>query len=87
MKNEIYVVVAYRWGKSDNHSYTLGVFNKKQSAINCAETHTEYIGGKYACVVEKCVVNEFDNETGNYITEVYRTRSAMCDKTNQSTNK
>jgi hypothetical protein len=79
-KNEIYVVIAYRWGKSENHSYTLGVFKKKHAAIMCADTHTQYRGGKYACVVEKCVMNEFNNDDDEYTTEIYRTKSSMCNK-------
>lgn len=81
MKNEIYVVTAYRWGKVENHSYTLGVFNKKHAAINCADTHTQYRGGKYACVVEKCIMNDFNNDNDNYTTEIYKTKSSMCDNT------
>jgi hypothetical protein len=80
MKNETYIVVAYRWGERKNHSYTLGVFNKKYAAIKCADGHTEYRGGKYACVVEKCIMNDFENDTDNYTTEIYRTKSAMCSK-------
>lgn len=78
--NEIYVVIAYRWGDRENHSYTLGVFGKKQAAITCAESHTTYRGGKYTCVVEKCLLDKFDNDEDNYTTEVYRTKSAMCRK-------
>ena len=74
----MYVVIAYRWGENSNHSYTLGVFNKKHAAIKCADSHTEYRGGKYACVVEKCEINKFDDDVDCYTTEVYRTKSAMC---------
>ncbi len=76
--NDIYVVIAYRWGENSNHSYTLGAFNKKHAAIKCADSHTEYRGGKYACVVEQCVINEFDDDADGYTKEVYRTKSAMC---------
>jgi len=30
--------------------------------------------------VEKCVMNEFENDADNYTTEIYRTKSAMCSK-------
>ena len=80
MKEEIYVVVAYRWGKRENHSYTVGVFNEKQAAIKCADSHTAYRAGKYACVVEKCVLNDFENDAADYTIEIYRTKSAMCSK-------
>ena len=75
---EIYVVIAYRWGENSNHSYTLGAFNKKHAAIKCADSHTAYRGGKYGCVVEQCVINEFDDDNDDYTNEVYRTMSAMC---------
>ena len=74
MKTEIYVVIAYRWGDKEMHSYTLGAFNKKAQAIKCADSHTQYRGGKYSCVVETCVLNEFNNNSNDYITEVYRTK-------------
>lgn len=77
MKLVMYVVVAYRWGKRDDHSYTVGVFSKKLQAMKCAAEHAEYRGGKYACVVESCVMNEFDNEADEYTKEVYRTKSSM----------
>lgn len=76
--NDIYVVIAYRWGEKSDHSYTLGAFNKKHAAIKCADSHTEYRGGKYSCVVEKCEINKFDAAADNYTTVVYRTKSAMC---------
>ena len=78
--NVMYVVIAYRWGDRANHSYTLVVFKKKHAAITCAESHTTYRGGKYGCAVEKCVVDEFDNDDDDYTTEVYKTKSAMCRK-------
>ncbi len=78
MKDKIYVVIAYRWGKRENHSYTLGVFNKKHAAIVCADSHTQYRGGKYGCVVEECIINKFDNDADDYTKEVYRTKSAFC---------
>jgi len=75
MKNskEVYVVIAYRFGSNENHSYTLGVFNKKHKAIECAETHATHRGGKYDCVVEECIINQFDNLANEYVKEVYRT--------------
>lgn len=75
MKNEVYIVTAYRWGKREDHSYTLGVFNKKHAAFKCADDHTEYRGGKYTCVVEKCLLGEFHNELEEYTTEIYRTKT------------
>lgn len=75
-KTEIYVVIAYRWGNSENHSYTVGIFDDKTKAIDCANSHTQYRGGKYACSVEMCIMNEFDNDADNYSVEIYKTSSA-----------
>jgi hypothetical protein len=77
MSKTVYVVIAYRFGKREKHSYTLGVFTTKYSAKKCADTHTNYRGGKYACVVESCMLNEFDNDAEDYTTEIYRTNSAL----------
>lgn len=75
MKKEIYIVTAYRWGDRSAHSYPIGVFSKKHAAIKCADDHTKYRGGKYACFVESCVMDEFDNDTINYTKDVYKTES------------
>lgn len=75
MKNEIYIVTAYRWGDAESHSYNLGVFTKKKKAQDVAESHCTYRGGKYACVVYKCVPNHFDNDDYIHATEIYRAKS------------
>ena len=77
-KNKIYTVIAYRYGDNSSHSYTLGVFNKKEKAIKCADSHTEYRGMKYSCHVEQCELNGFDNDKDEYTKTVYKTKSAMC---------
>lgn len=76
-KPEIYVVIAYRWGDREKHSYTLGAFTKKQKAIDCAESHAYYRSGKYACVVEQCIIDNFDNKDDEYTKEIYRAKSRM----------
>lgn len=73
--NYIYVVTAYRWGEQSNHSYLLGAFQKKHKAMMVADEHCAYRGGKYACVVEQCIINEFDNEKDEYSKEIYRAKS------------
>lgn len=75
-KNEFYIVTAYRWGDRSAHSYNLGVFSKKHKAQESANIHRDYRGGKYACVVDKCFVNAFDNESDEYTVEIYRAKSA-----------
>ncbi len=51
MKPTIYTVHAYRWGDRECHSYTVGVFGKKDAALKAAETEEDYRGGKYECEV------------------------------------
>lgn len=75
MKTEIYIVTAYRWGERERHSYNLGVFTKKEKAQKVADSHRDYRGGKYACIVEKCNVNNFNNEDDNHTIEIYRAKS------------
>lgn len=75
MKVEMYIVTAYRWGDRGNHSYPLGVFKKKHKAISVADSHRDYRGGKYACIVDSCKLDTFDNDSENYTKEVYRAKS------------
>jgi len=73
----MFVVIAYRWGNRENHSYTLGCFDNIEDAKSCADSHASYRAAKYGCVVEKCVLNHFDDDSDDYTEEVYRTRSFM----------
>ncbi len=79
-KKNIYIVTAQRWGKSENHSYNLGVFSEKNEAIKVAKNHTEYRGGKYACIVEECEIDNYSNDKDNYTKEVFRTKSVWCEE-------
>jgi hypothetical protein len=74
-KNEIYIVTSYRWGDRAAHSYNLGVFQKKHKALQVADSHCEYRGGKYACVVNKCILNQFKNDDDYHTEEIYRAKS------------
>lgn len=85
--DDIFIVIAYRWGENENHSYTLGAFRRLDEARKCANSHTEYRGGKYACVVEKCKLSIFNDDSDNYIEEVFRTESTMCKQIQQSKSK
>lgn len=71
--NEIFVVIAYRWGNRDDHSYTVGAFTSEKKAIESANSHAAYRGGKYVCVVEKTVLDHFDNDDDDYTEDVYTT--------------
>ena len=53
MNNKIYIIIAYRWGCKENHSYIAGVKTEEQAAIKCANETTEERGGKYSCCIEE----------------------------------
>lgn len=76
-EKKLYVVIAYRFGNRDNHSYPIGVFERKQSAQQCADYYTLYRGGRYGCTVEECILNNFNEEDINYTREVFKTKSMM----------
>ena len=48
---KVYTVIAYRYGNTESHSYPLGVFDDKDSALSAAELEEDYRGRKYECVV------------------------------------
>ena len=51
MKKKIYTVIAIRHGNREPHSYIVGVYTKKNAAINAAKEEDEYRGLKYRCSV------------------------------------
>jgi hypothetical protein len=66
MKPVIYVVIAYRWGSQESHSYLVGCNTKKSKAIKMAEKEADYRGGKYDCWVYETDVDwEWNDEYGN----------------------
>lgn len=73
--NEVYIVNAYKWGDREGHSYTVGVYQKKHKAQQVADSHCDYRGGKYACVVEKTFINRFENNDNWHTKEIYRAKS------------
>ena len=48
---QIFIVTAYRWGNKECHSYVLGAFDNKETAIEQAKLEKEWRGGKYDCEV------------------------------------
>ena len=56
MNQEVFVVVALRWGSNENHSYNLGVYTDLEEAKKVANQHDRDRGGKYVCEVEKAVL-------------------------------
>ena len=51
MKKKIYTVMAYRHGDEEMHSYVVGVYTKKNTALKTAKEEEEYRGLKYRCSV------------------------------------
>jgi len=71
-KMTVFVVSALRWGDNENHSYNVGVYSKLGGAMDAADGHSIYRGGKYECIVE-----EIEMDRGHLVEdgvrEVYRT--------------
>ena len=57
---KLYVIEARYFGKQDVHSYTVGVFDNKQQAIDAAEYHADFRGGKYGVKVFEYTLNRGD---------------------------
>lgn len=51
MENQIYVVMAYKYGYHNSHRYNVGASVSLDRAKALAEAHALDRGGKYACVV------------------------------------
>lgn len=69
-KNKFYVVNAYRWGERENHSYFVGICNRKEKAIKMAKEHEGDRGLKYECEVIECNMNDNDDENQKYIKNI-----------------
>ena len=65
-KNKFYIVNVFRWGERANHSYFIGVFNKKQKAIREAKKEEQYRGGiKYKAEIIETEINTSFAENQN----------------------
>ena len=62
MVNKIYTVMAFRWGDTENHGYIVGVYSKKQAAINAANDETQWRGGKYECEVREWAIGAVNED-------------------------
>lgn len=58
----VYVVVAYRYGLRDDHSYVVGAYATEALARRAAEDHRLHRGGKYACEVLACDIRHTTDE-------------------------
>lgn len=76
-ETKLYIVTAYRWGHRQNHSYNIAVFTDKDKAIECAESHTSYRGGKYGVAVEEIILNQYDEDAQDYTNEIFKTKSLL----------
>jgi len=79
---EIYTVTALKNGNRSGHSYVVGAFTTEDLAVYCAESHTDFRGGIYACVVERVIIDRYNEE---YMPEeVYRSLSNSCLRKNNT---
>jgi hypothetical protein len=62
----MFLVMAYRYGTCD-YSFPVGIFSDMSTAIQEAQRHREYRGGKYDHRVYRLVGGEvYDAEEANY---------------------
>ena len=61
-RRSAFVVVAYRYGLRDDHSYVVGVFNDLGLALQAADDHVGHRGGKYGYKVLDCDVRTKTDE-------------------------
>lgn len=59
---ELYVVTMQRWGDDETHNYTVGIFDTLKLAEAVGQAHREWRGGKYEPLVERMVLNQYDQE-------------------------
>ena len=79
-ENNIFVVMAYRWGSRSNHSYIVGVYDNEQTAKEIADKQTAWRGGKYACTVERTTLNAGDGEYVEVDAKIIYRTSCMNDQ-------
>lgn len=64
-KNKYYVVTMYRLGERGKHSYCLGVFTKKETAIKVGDNHRAWRGRQYDPEILEIDINQiYYGETG-----------------------
>lgn len=69
---ETYVVIAYRWGNTENHSYLVAVCDNEFIAKRYADMEAASRAGKYGVWVYKKIMNAPITETD---VVVYKTRA------------
>lgn len=71
---EVYVVIAYRYGMRDNHSYLVTVSATPEEAIDAADKEVSWRGGKYGCEVRVCTLGVW-HECGRGGAQIYYAES------------
>ena len=59
----VYAVVARRFGDEKKHSYVIGVWSDHADAVEAAQEHERYRGGKYECKVQRLRLDGIDDPT------------------------
>lgn len=76
MNTKIYLVIAYRWGDFESHSYPVGTSLDFEVAKKLANDEHDWRGGKYEAVVyESENITEIDlqrEHSYSNVKEVYR---------------
>ncbi len=79
MSDICYIIEALRWGDDHDHSYVVGLYNDLNAAINVADEHANYRGGKYLCQIIQCRMNgTVDSDMSSSI--LYQTKCSQVDR-------
>lgn len=54
----MYIVTMYRYANREAHSYVLGVWNEKRTAMKVAEKEEENRGGKYIAEIVEALLDQ-----------------------------
>jgi len=57
MSDKLYLVISYRWGCGQDHSYPVGVYNAVPDAEKAKNAEEKNRGGKYKCRMFEMTIN------------------------------
>lgn len=70
---KVFSVRACRWGDAETHSYIVGIYEKEQSALDCAEEEENFRGGKYECEILEHNLNTTDMRIVKGLSDPHKT--------------
>lgn len=75
----MYIIMAYRFGDKEKHSYVVGLEEDLEDAKKLAQKEEYHRGGKYSCVVDEMEPGQIKNnrvyETEGFVLDTKRDRT------------